>query len=219
LHDPLDLGLATDDGVELAVRGQLGQVAPELVEQLRRLLALAALRGARGARAGALPGAAATGAGEHADDLVADLLGVRVEVEQDAGGDALVLAPEREEDVLRPDVVVAERERLAKRELEDLLGARGERDLTRRHLVALADDARDLGAHLLDGDVEALQAPCRKPLLLPQEAQEDVLGPDVVVLQRSGLVLCENDDLSCPLSEPFEQTLESFLADSGTSRI
>src|SRR5215212_2815037 len=35
LHDPLDLGLAADDGVELGLRGKLGEVAPELVEQLR----------------------------------------------------------------------------------------------------------------------------------------------------------------------------------------
>ncbi len=34
LHDPLDLGLAPDDRVELAVGRQLGEVAPELVEQL-----------------------------------------------------------------------------------------------------------------------------------------------------------------------------------------
>ena len=60
---------------------------------------------------------------EHADDLVADLLRVGVEVEQDARGDALVLAHEAEQDVLRPDVVVAERQGLAQRELEDLLGA------------------------------------------------------------------------------------------------
>jgi hypothetical protein len=41
LHDPLDLGLAPDDRVELALGGQLGQVATELVEQLGGLLALA----------------------------------------------------------------------------------------------------------------------------------------------------------------------------------
>ncbi len=101
LHDPLDLDLAADHRVELALGGELGQVAAELVEQLRGLLALAAA-----ARAGAL--AAAAGAGEHPDDLVADLLGVGVEVEQDAGGDALVLPHEAQQDVLGADVVVAE---------------------------------------------------------------------------------------------------------------
>src|SRR5208283_1091250 len=51
---------------------------------------------------GALP--APTGAGEHADDLVADLLGVGVEVQQDARCHALVLAHEPEQDVLGADV-------------------------------------------------------------------------------------------------------------------
>jgi hypothetical protein len=41
LHDPLDLGLATDDRVQLALGSELGEVASELVEQLGRLLALA----------------------------------------------------------------------------------------------------------------------------------------------------------------------------------
>ena len=108
LHDPLDLGLAPDDGVQLAVGRQLGQVATELVEQLGRLLLA---RGPRPRRRPPGPGrrrpwTPATGAGEHADDLVADLLGVSVEVEQDACGDALVLAHEAEQDVLGADVVV-----------------------------------------------------------------------------------------------------------------
>ena len=68
--------------------------------------------------------AAAAGAGQHPDDLVADLLRVGVEVEQDARRDALVLAHQPEQDVLGADVVVAEAERLAQRELEHLLGAR-----------------------------------------------------------------------------------------------
>src|SRR5205085_10575047 len=37
LHQPLDLGLAADDGVELALGGLLRQVAAELVEQLGAL--------------------------------------------------------------------------------------------------------------------------------------------------------------------------------------
>ncbi len=148
---------------------------------------------------------AAAGAGEHADDLVANLLGVGVEVEQDPCGDAFVLAHEAEQDVLGADVVVAQRQRLAQRELEHLLRARRERDLTGRDLVALADDARDLGAHLFDRDVERLQDARSKPLLFAQQAEQDVLRADVVVLQRARLVLGEDDDLSGPFCEAFEQ--------------
>ncbi len=148
---------------------------------------------------------AAAGAGEHADDLVADLLRVGVEVEQDPRGDALVLADEAEQDVLGADVVVAEGQRLAQRELQNLLRARRERDLAGRDLVALADDPRDLRPHFLHRDVERLEYPRREALFLAEQPEQDVLGADVVVLERPGLVLCKNDDLASPFSEAFEQ--------------
>jgi hypothetical protein len=109
--------------------------------------------------------------------------------------------------VLGADVVVAEREGLAQRELEDLLRARGERDLARGDLVALADDAGDLRADLLHRDVERLEDAGSEPLFLAKQAKQDVLGPDVVVLERPRLVLGENDDLPGPLGESLEQLL------------
>ncbi len=97
---------------------------------------------------------AAAGAGEHPDHLVADLLGVGVEVEQDPRRHALVLANQAQQDVLGADVVVAQRERLAQRQLEDLLGARRERDLAGGDLLARSDDPHHLRADALHGDVE-----------------------------------------------------------------
>ena len=205
LHDPLDLGLAADDRVELAVGGELGQVAAELVEQLRGLLALALRAGGRaGALARAAALAATAGARQHADDLVADLLRVGVEVEQDARGDALVLAHEAEQDVLGADVVVPEAERLAQGQLQHLLRARREGDLTGGDLLAGADDAHDLRADALDGDVEALEHASCQALLLAQEAEQDVLGADVVVLERPRLLLGEDDHLAGSLCESLE---------------
>ena len=153
---------------------------------------------------------AAAGAGEHADDLVADLLGVGVEVEQDAGGDALVLAHEAEQDVLGADVVVAERERLAQRELEHLLRARRERDLPGGDLLAGADDADDLGADALHGDVERLEHARGETLLLAEQAEQDVLGADVVVLEDAGLLLGEDDHLAGPFGEALEHCCGLF---------
>ena len=196
LHHALDLGLAPDDGIELPVRGGLGEIAAELVEQLRALRLLS--RGAAGALL------APAGAGQHADDLVADLLGVGVEVEQDARGDAFVLAHEPEQDVLGADVVVSERQRLAEGQLEDLLRARREGDLAGRDLVALADDARHLRAHFLDCDVERLEHARGETFLFAEEAEENVLGTDVVVLEGAGLVLREDDDLASPFCESLE---------------
>ncbi len=197
LHDPLDLGLAPDHGVELGLGGKLGQVAAELVEQLRGLLPLAA-------RAGASALTAAAGAGQHPDDLVADLLRVGVEVEQDAGGDALVLADQAQQDVLGADVVVAQGQSLAKGQLEDLLRARRERDLPGGDLLTGADDPHDLCADALDGDVQRFENASGEALLLAEQPEQDVLGADVVVLESARLLLREDDDLPCSLCESLE---------------
>src|SRR5438270_12739010 len=84
--------------------------------------------------------------------------------------DAFALAREPEQDVLRPDVVVTERQRLAERELEDLLRARGEGDLTTRHLVPCADDPRHQCAHLLERDVQSAKGLSCEPLFLTEDS-------------------------------------------------
>ncbi len=106
--------------------------------------------------------------------------------------------------MLGADVVVAEGKRFPQRELEHLLRARRERDLSGRDFVTLADDTRDLRAHLLDRDVERLEHARRETFLFAEQPEQDVLGADVVVLQRPGFVLCEDDYLASPFSEAFE---------------
>ena len=131
LHDPLDLLLAPDDRVELALAGRGREISAELVEHERaggRALGGAALGGA-GAPGGAL--LAALVARDELDDLLAHAREVGAELDEDLGGDALALADQAEEDVLGADVVVAELQRLAQAQLEDLLGPRRERDVTR----------------------------------------------------------------------------------------
>src|SRR5262249_43741563 len=102
----------------------------------------------------------------------------------------------------------------------DLLGARREGDLTGGDLVALADDTGDLGADLLHRDVERLEDTGGKSLLLAKEAEQDVLGADVVVLQGPGLVLRENHDLPGPFGESLEQLpRRSFRSISGAASL
>src|SRR5262249_19834525 len=86
-----------------------------------------------------------------------------------------------------------------------LLRARRERNLSGGDLVTLADDARDLGTHLLDGDVEGLEDARGEAFLFAQQPQQDVLGADVVVLESPRLVLGKDDHLPCPFGESFEQ--------------
>ena len=143
---------------------------------------------------------------EHADDGVADRLGVGAEVEQDLRRDTFVHAGETEQDVLGADVLVAEGETLALRELERLLRARRKRDLAGRDAVALPDDPQDLRPHFLHRHPEGREHPRREALLLTEQPEQEVLGADVVVLERPGVVLGEDDDLPRGLGEPLEHS-------------
>ena len=91
---------------------------------------------------------------EQLDDLLADAVEVGAELHQDLGGDALALADQAEQDVLGADVVVAELQRLAQRQLQHLLRPRGEGDVTGRGLLALADDLLHLLADAFERDAK-----------------------------------------------------------------
>ena len=166
LHHPLGLAGAADDRVEPLLPGQLGEVAPELVEHERAGLLGLLAAGSRCGTGGLPPAAgllAATGvARQQLDDLLADARQVGAELHEDLGGDALALTDQPEEDVLGADVVVPELQRLAERQLEDLLGPGREGDVPARGRPALADDLLDLGADPLEarcrGDSSALAA-------------------------------------------------------------
>ena len=123
----------------------LGEVGSEFLERGRLGPARGATRPGRGSDS-------LLGLANHADHLGANLGGIRVEVLEHAGGDALALAEEAEEKVLGADVVMAELPRLFQRELEDALGAGGEGDLHRDKAGAAADDLLNLDARLLEGD-------------------------------------------------------------------
>jgi len=66
------------------------------------------------------------------DYLLADPFQVGAKIDEHFHGHALALADQAKQDVLGADVVVAKLQRLAQRELEDLLRPRGERDMPGR---------------------------------------------------------------------------------------
>ena len=111
--------------------------------------------------------------------------------------------------MLGADVVVAELQRLAQRQLQHLLRPRGEGDVTGRGLLALADDLLDLLADALERDAEGLERLGGDALTLVDQAQEDVLGADVVVVEHPGLFLGQDDHAAGSVGEPFEHLLHS----------
>ena len=197
-HDALDLLLASDDRVELVLSGILREVAAELVEDRRRGRGLTGLRGAGGGRLLALE------ARQQLQHLVADAVEVGPQLDQHLGRDAFTLTDQAEQDVLRADVGVVDLERLAHRELQHLLGARGEGNVSGGSLLALTDDLLHLLADGLERDAERLQSLRCDAFTLMDQPEQEVLGTDVVVVEHARLVLGEDNHSPGAVGEPVE---------------
>ena len=102
---------------------------------------------------------------------MADLVEVDAERLEDAGGDALALADEAEQQVLRADVVVAEPAGLVDGQLDDALRPRRQADLADDRAVAAADDELDRRPHLRQLDVHVLEHARGDALALADEAR------------------------------------------------
>ncbi len=146
-HHPLDLLLAADDRVELVLAGSLGEVPAELVQHLARCGRRADIGSTSRRRL-----LASLEARQQLQHLRTDAVEVGAQLDEHLGRDSLAFSDQPEKDVLGPDVGVVDLQRLAQRQLQHLLGARSERNVPGRGLLALADDLLDLLAHGLQRD-------------------------------------------------------------------
>ena len=199
LHDPLDLLLTPDDRVELAVAGQLREVAAELVEHGR----------ARGvvARGGTLAGAdrlLALIAGHELDHLLAHAAEIGPEADQHGGGHAFAFTHQTEQHVLGTDVAVAELQRLAQRQLENFLRPRRERRGAARRRPGHPDRLLDLLTHGLERYPEGLESLGGNAFALVDQTEQDVLGSDKAVVQETRFLLSQHQHPPCPVGEAFE---------------
>ena len=106
--------------------------------------------------------------------------------------------------MLGADVVVAQLQRFAQAQLENLLGARRERNMPRRRLLPLADDLLDLAADALQRDAQRFQRLGRDAFAFVNKTQQDVLGADVVVVEHPGLFLRQDDHPAGTVGKSFE---------------
>ena len=189
LDDALDLVGPADDRVELVLARQRGEVAAVGVERGGLRLALG--------RGGLALGA------EQRRGLDAHLGGVDAQVREHARGDAFTLADEAEQQMLRADVVVVELARLFEGELDHALGARREDHLLLDGLAAPADDGLDFLTDFRQVDTERLEDLGREALALGDDAEQDVLGPDVVVTEPLRFFLSQDDAAPRAFGERF----------------
>ena len=148
----------------------------------------------------------ALNAGQQLDDGLAHLVQFRTELLKHLGGYAFALTDQAEQDVLGADVVVAELQRFAERQLENLLRPGREGNVTAWSLRTLPDDLDDLGANRLETDPKALETARGYALALVDEAEQDVLGPYVIMVKQPGFFLGEYNDSPGPVGEPFKHS-------------
>ncbi len=105
--------------------------------------------------------------------------------------------------MLGADVAVIELARFAHRELEHLLRARGIREIGagRWRGFPLLDRLLDLLLNLVELDAEVLQHGRGDALALADEAEQDVLGAHVFVVEACGFLARHRENLPHPLSE------------------
>ena len=123
---------------------------------------------------------------------------------QDADRDPLTLAEESQEEVLGADVPVPERQRLTQRELEHLLGPGGEGRRAGRNTSGPSDRCLDPGPHGLQPDPLIGQRLGGHPVLLGEQTQQEVLGPEEAVVEEARLLLGQDEDPAGPVGESLE---------------
>ena len=210
-HNALDLISTADDRIQLAFGGFGGQVAAELVENGGTGLVLL-VRHATGVGQIALAVSGGAGvAANHIDGCAAQLAQINVHLNEHLSAHAFALANQAEQNMLSADVAVAQLQSLTQRELQHLLGMRGKGDVPVRGRVALADHLFDL----LAGGVQlhALRGECLggHALTLSDQAEQQVFGADVVVLESPRLFLRQHDHAPCTVGKPFEHACPSSI--------
>ena len=198
LDDALDFVLAADDRVDLAFAGEFGEVAAKGLQRGR--LDVALLLGLLAGPPPAPGSCSDSGRGEirieFLEDFVAGALDVDFEILEHARGHAVAFAQQAEQDVLGADVGMIERLGFLAGEREDFLHARRVGDIADHlGLGAGADlllhfhaDGFEVEPHLLqhvDGDA----------LAQLDQAEQQMLGADVIVVEPVGFLAGQGQDL------------------------
>ena len=210
-HDTFDLVGAPDHRVELALGRFGGQVAPELVQNGRTGLAALVLHAAgvgQIALAGGI-GAAAV-AMDHVDSGRTQFAQVDIHLDEHLGAHALAFADQAEQDVLGADIAVTELQRLAQTQLQHLLGVRSKGNVPVGGGIAFADHLLDLLAGVVQGHSLGCERLGGDPLTFADQAEQQVFGADVVVLESARLFLRQHDHAPCTVGKPFEHACPSI---------
>ena len=177
LDDALQLVRAANNRVELVVAGGLGEVGAELIDGggARRLSG----SGAGGCSACGLGGRLA----EDSRGFAANTLEVHAKAFENPGSDAFTFSDKAEEEVFGADVAMREPACFVDGEFDDLLRPWRKADFTENCAVAPTDNEFDSRANLVQFDSEIGEDLRGHAIALAHQAQENVLGADVVMVE------------------------------------
>ena len=108
---------------------------------------------------------------------------------QHSGCDAFTFPHQANEQVLRADIGVVHAPGFVYSEFNYFLGAGGESDLALGWLFSSTDDELYRRTHLAQVNCQAGEHPGRHAFGFAHKSQEDVLGPNIVVVKPLGLFL------------------------------
>ena len=190
LQHPLDFVGPADDRIQLTFLGQLGQIASELIECRRVALPIALTRsGLPEKRDGQLSGGQEIGA-EAAENLSAD---------------PFFFSEQAQQKMFAPDMIVAEKTGFFDPVFDHLLDPGAEGNFAKGHRGAAAGQVPlDFQSDLLGRESHLFQNHQGDAVGFAKDGQDEMLGPEVVVLMTLGLLSREDDDLPTLVRESFE---------------
>jgi hypothetical protein len=141
------------------------------------------------------------------DHGIAGLLVVDAEARENIPSRAVVVPQETQEDVLRAYGTLTKGARLVNGTLDGPLAPSRERDeLSPDLLLAAAGDPLDGRPRLFEAQSLRTQNPCSEPPLAAEDAEQKVLGSDLLVPEAVRLVPSEIKGLSGFPTEPLHST-------------
>ena len=141
---------------------------------------------------------------EQVEHLLAHFFELQVEVHQDLGGHPFLLAQEAKQEVFGPHVVVVQIAGFLDGILDDLLGSRGLGQFAHRdHFRAGLNNLLDLVADLSKVDVQVPQDVGGDATSFLDQAEQDMFGSDVLVVEALGLLIGQLHHLASAIGEAF----------------
>ena len=141
---------------------------------------------------------------QQLDNLLTHARQVSAQLGQDLGCNALAFADKTEQQELSTDVLVSHLQPLAQGKLKNLLCTWSKRNVAVVRLGSVSNNCFYLTTDVLERDSHGLQCLGSNTLTFLDEAEQDVLGTNVIVVEHPRFFLRQNYDATSTVRKPLE---------------